>query len=644
MNLSVYKILTYISIAALSICVRVQSRPVLSTMVPPEDETTLSSDESLKEFTQASQKETPLPTVPLQVAVIQVSGYISEKPGSNLLTFSGVDTTNLFDFTETLEHLSLDDQIQAVVFNIDQPVMSWAHVDQLRRAIAGLRKAGKKTYAYVETLSKTDYLFACQCDEIYMTPAGGLFLTGLSGRALYFKNLFDKIGIETDFIQRERYKSAAEPFTHTQPSPEAMEQLNRLFDDLYEHLINSIAKSRNIPTEDVVHCINQGILTPTEAKTYKLIDHVMYRNEFLDHLRKENDTEIQLYPDYGKTDHSSVVTDNPFAILAMLQELFSGPPEPPGDAIAIVYIDGPITTGESSEGISSTTIGARTVRMALTDVRGDDDIKAVIVRIDSPGGSATGSDIIYEAIRQTAEVKPVIISMGSVAGSGGYYVSCGGPTILAEECTITGSIGVIGGKLVIGGLLDKLGITTYVYKRGQNSGIFDIITPFTDPERQKFESYMDFIYELFKTRVTDSRAEKLQDSIDFLAQGKVYTGVEAKELGLIDDLGGLDDAIQLAAQKAGIEEYHIRHLPKPKSLIELLEELLARDEGAGENPAAGMDISVRQNQIPENALELIFKSLNDPQLLRAWQNAMGLLSLLKQEQVLMMMPYEIIIE
>ena len=562
---------------------------------------------------------------PFSVIVLRLGGYITEKPGVNLFSLSQIETQSLSQITDTLNQAAEDEEIGAVLLSFEQPMMSWAQVDELRRLINRLRQAGKKTYAYVESLTQLDYLLACQCDEIIMTPTGHLFLNGLAGRAVYFKDLFDKIGIDADFIQMGRFKSASESLTKNSPSNAEIQQLNQIFDYLYDHLIESIAISRSISTEKVAKIIDQGLFTAEQAQNRALIDRVMYRKDFIQLLAKQANADINLLKNYNQSSQMALNLDNPFAMITVLQEMLSGPPEPAGDAIAVVYVDGPIMLGQSGDGLEGSIVGSRTIRLALAKASADDDVKAVVVRIDSPGGSATASDIIYQAILECAAVKPVIASMASVAASGGYYVACGAPTILAEPSTITGSVGVVGGKIVIGQMLKKLGITSYLFQRGRNADLFSSFRVFTPLERQKLEDFMQQTYEIFKNCVTDSRGARLKDSIENLAQGKIYTGNMAQQLGLIDQIGGLDDAIQLAAQKADIKKYHLRILPKQKNLIELLEDLMAQSKNINDNPAA------------------LLPDFHNIKLKNLLSRTVSLLKILQHEQTLLIMPYEIIL-
>jgi len=578
------------------------------------------------------------------IAVLSLDGYFTEKPGVSFLTLSDVPTTYIGQVTQSLAKAAQDDKVGAVVLNFEQPLLSWAQVDELGRSIRKVSQAGKKTYAYVESPTQLNYLLACQCDQIVMTPTGVIELTGLGGEALYFKNLFDKLGIVADFTHIGQFKSAAETLTESGPTENELTQINSILDSLYEHLLNIVVTSRKISREEAIEILDEGLFTAADAKNAGLIDKIMYRAEFLELLKKNQQGDLQLELNYGETDKKEFKFDNPLALMSIFQEMFGRPQEATGDTIAVLHIDGPITSGESVEGWSGNIVGARTIRMALNEAANDRDIKGIVIRINSPGGSATASDIIYRAIRKAAQAKPVVVSMAGVAASGGYYTACGGPTIMAEACTITGSIGVVGGKVVLGGLLNKIGITSHVYKRGRNADIFSITRPFTVEQRYTLTNIMRDTYDIFKERVTESRGTRLKGPVETLAQGKIYTGLQAMDLGLIDEIGGLTDAVKRVAEQAKIEKYNIRTLPRPKTLMELLDELLAQGENDNDNPTAQIRQLVtrikQEGMLPESPV----KALLGQNMHRIWHDAGCLALLLNQEHTLLILPYELLIQ
>jgi len=576
---------------------------------------------------------------PRVVAVIRLDGVVVESPGEFFLGFSGLGSAPaLVNLLETFEQAARDGQIDAVLLSIEEPVLGWAQVDEVRAGLQRLRQAGKKTYAYAESLEQSGYLVACACDRIVMSPGAELGLTGLAVNAVYFKDLLDKLGLEADFLHLGDSKSAAEPFTRTGPSEAERRQLERLLDDLYGHLVDSIVVGRGLSVSAVRELIDNGPYLAGQARQAGLIDEVLHREAFLKYLEHELGGPVRLRQDYGRRSFAGLRLDNPFAFLAELQRLLAPPPEPAGDVIAVVYIDGPIASGESEAGFGGALIGSRTIRFALNEAGKDPRVKAVVVRINSPGGSATASEVMCDAVRRCAAEKPVVASMGDVAASGGYYVACGAPDILAQATTITGSIGVVGGKIAFGALLDKLGVSAWSAQRGRNADLYSSFRVFNSRERLRLYDLLEQTHAAFKAVVFAARGAKLQGSLEYLAQGQIFSGREAAALGLVDGLGGLQDAIRLAAEKAHVTDYHLRHLPRPKSLAELLDEVLAAAPGGSGSPLAGLaGLSAR---LGEGVVGVGFPG--EGRVRRLAVHVAGMARLWAREDVLAILPYELL--
>ena len=324
---------------------------------------------------------------------------------------------------------------------------------------------------------------------------------------------------------------------------------------------------------------------------------------------------------------------SPFGLFKFWAELLgaSRPVESKKPAIGIVYVEGPIMVGQAASPLLQETVAASSlIRRALDSAANDETIKGVVLRVDSPGGSALASEIILDATRRVKAKKPFVVSMGDIAGSGGYYVACGSDTIFADESTITGSIGVVSGKLAMAGLYDKLGVTFKSYRRGQNAGMLSAADAFTPAERLKMRTWMDEIYGVFKNHVTAIRGNRLKKPIDDLAGGRVYTGKQAMELGLVDRLGTLSDAVKFVACEAKVSDYDVRVIPKPKSFLELLME-----DGADNEPRKGLDV-----MHGPSLLELAQPYLRsiDPSRAGLVRMALGRLELIQREGVVLMMP------
>jgi protease-4 len=481
------------------------------------------------------------------------------------------------DLRETisrLEKASKDKSIAGVVLDIQNPGIGRGKIEELRSAISRTRKAGKKVYAQVETAMPADYLIACACDEIVMPETGIVLLPGIHAEATFYKGLLAKLGIKADFIHMGAYKGAAEPLTREKFSEPVRENMTALIDGLYDEMVTTIVKDRPLSISQAKDVIDRGLLTAKRAKELGLIDRVAYSDTLRKELADVYDAEPLVYvKNYGQ---KKVDTDfsGPMGFFKLMQAMMGGSSttgEKRGKKIAIVYAVGPIMSGKSeSDPFGGQILGSTTIVEALREANEDKQVVAIVLRIDSPGGSALASDLIWHET-QVIE-KPIVASMGDVAASGGYYIAMGADKIVAAPGTVTGSIGVVGGKLAIRGLFEKVGITTETIERGKNSGLFSSSGPFTDSQRAVVTEMMEDVYVQFTTKAAEGRKmpiEKLRE----LAGGRVYTGIQAKENGLVDELGTLHDAIAEAKQLAGLEkdaEVRIEVLPEPTNFFETL--------------------------------------------------------------------------
>ncbi len=381
---------------------------------------------------------------------------------------------------------------------------------------------------------------------------------------------------------------------------------------------------------DVKRLIDVGIFSPKEAIDAKLIDKSLQLDELLDDLEDQYDATTA--EDYGtKSSTSKADLSNPFALFKIFTHASSGSEKTHGKpAIGLILLDGMIVDTEEDGVFEEGTVSPEDIQEAVQAALDDDNIKAVVLRIDSPGGSSLASDIMYDHIRRLADEKPVVVSMGNVAASGGYYVASASPMIFADPGTITGSIGVLGGKPVINGLLQKVGITTWTLERGEMAGMFDLTAPFSPTQRERVLKLMNQIYGTFLDRVLTTRKDKLTKPIDEIAGGRVYSGQRALALGLVDKIGGMTEAVYQAAEQAGVKNYEIRIVPKPKNFIEIMMQNLMSgvDE---ESVAMGQYVS---RMVP---------ALSDPtatRLRRAINRVLLQVRMLRSESVLMLMPYD----
>jgi len=577
------------------------------------------------------------------IAYFRLSGPIVETPSGLELSLGAERPKALAKLIERFDKAAEDKRVAAVLLAIDQPSMGWAQMQELRAAIGRIRQAGKDVFCHIEAPGMKEYLLAAGCSYISIVPTGVIELTGLHTESPYIRNLLDKIGIEPDFEKIGPFKTAAEVLTRTEPSEASKKQINRLLDDVYEQIVETVATSRGLPAGQVRKLIDNGPYPARRALACKLVDAVAYRQELIAKIKDRYGASAVISRDYGTEQPPEIDLSSPFAFFQLLGQMIKQAQKPAKPSIAVVYVDGMLFQGKNQEGLfGDRAVGSTTLRAALNKARTDETIKAVVMRVDSPGGSIVASEIIWHAAKRIAEDgKPFVVSMGNLAGSGGYYIAAGAETIFAEPATITGSIGVLTGKLVTRGLWTKLGVDWYEFKRGQNADLFNTNRPWDDRERQIVRELMEQAYATFTSRVEQGRAGKLRAPLESLAGGRLFTGRQALENGLIDRIGGLADAIRYAADKAGIRDYEIRILPKPKGLLELLMEGLGYGEEDELAASAGKSLPGADAPMIRSALGLIRQL--DPLRARCLLRCLRRIELLGQEPVLAVMPEEILI-
>ncbi len=509
---------------------------------------------------------------PQIVVAITIKGTCPE--GQTPMGLFGEMRQSLPTVIRRIDQAAEDDEVAALWLRLEPLSVGRGKLHELREAIARFRKAGKPAYAELTSADGSQYLLAAACNEIVMPPSGTLIITGVRAEVTFYKGLLDKLGIQFDALQFGKYKGAVEPFTRSELSEPLRESLEALVDDTYEGMVATIATDRSMKDYKVKTLLDDGLFTASAALRAGLIDRVAYADQFREKLKKQLKLdEMELVTNYGKkqldTDFSGMA-----GMMKLMQMLMGQKPSKPKSKlkkIALVYAVGPILEGKSiTDLFGDTAVGSTTMVAALRKADEDPQVVAIVLRIDSPGGSATASDLIW---RETVRIKkPIIASMGDVAGSGGYYIAMGADKILAAPGTVTGSIGVVGGKIVLGGLYEKLGLTTEVISRGKNSGSISSSQPFTPEERKVWLALIKEIYRQFVSKAAQGRKVSYAE-LDKLAQGRVYTGRMAAANGLIDGLGTLRDAIAEAKQAAGLkpdEKVELILLPRPKTIFEQL--------------------------------------------------------------------------
>ncbi|PWU20221.1 MAG: signal peptide peptidase SppA [Verrucomicrobia bacterium] len=567
------------------------------------------------------------------IAVFPMDGPMTEVPADEALEMFGQPGTSLKEFIARLGKAATDQAVKAVVLLPDSAALGPAQIEEVRAAMAVIRKHDKEVYIYGDSLFMGQYALACGGSRISVVPTGLVLFPGLQGSSLHIRGLLDKIGVKPDFMTEGAYKSAAELFMREQPSPEADQMMNWLFDSLYDSFKKLIAEGRKVDESKAKEWLDNGLFTAEQAKAAGLIDAVEQRQDFESMLKEKYGQDVVFDKKYGKKKEADIDFSSPFAFLKIWGQLFSAASKKEAKpAVGIVYVNGPIMTGKGRANPFGASVGAFStdLREALEKAASDNSIKAVVLRVDSPGGSATASEIILDATRRLKAKKPFVVSMGDVAGSGGYYVACAADTIFADETTITASIGVVTGKLVTTDMWKKIGITFKEYKRGQNAGMFSSDEMFTESERARMRSFMDEVYGVFKKHVSDIRGDRLKKPLDDIAGGRVYTGKQALELGLVDRLGTLNDAVTYIAGQAKIKDYDVRVVPEPKNFLEQLMEQISggKDEP---NHVATAETSLLKLAAP-------FLQNLDARRTAAVLSALQRLEILQKEGVALSMP------
>lgn len=579
------------------------------------------------------------------VAVFSI-GKVGETPKDEEFVFGQKPGESLGDLIERMKKAADDKEVKACLLLVENAQFNLSQAEEIRQAVERIKSAGKKVYAHADDLSTMSYALLCGASSVNVVPTGDVWVMGFNAESPYLRGLLDLIGVKPDFITCGAYKSAAEIFMRKGPSEESQQMRSWLLDSLYDSYVKMVAEGRGVSSEKVRGWIDGGPYSAETAKKLGIIDGVMHRQDMVAALKKDCGDEVKFDKKYGKKKKQDVDLSSPFAALKIWAEILSGPKKDKGEkpAVAVVYVEGPIVRGSGVDNPFETdqTAYSTPIRKALDKAAEDDSVKAVVLRVHSPGGSAVASEIILDATKRVKAKKPLVVSMGGVAGSGGYYVACGADTIFADATTITGSIGVVGGKLATTAMWKKIGINWDASKRGDNADMLSSSDVFSDAQRKKLQAWMDEIYSVFKGHVTAVRGDKLKKQIDEIAGGRVYTGRQALELGLVDRIGTLDDAVAFSAKQAKIEKFDVRVIPRPKNFMELLFKDISGqsdDDQVSEDSvslAPARLSAARANPLLTAALPLLEGM--EPQRIQAVRNVLQQLNTLRQEQAVLAMP------
>jgi protease IV len=469
----------------------------------------------------------------LQGPVLEVS-----QPEIPIPLFQTKSPVTVIDVWDLLRKAAVDKRIVAVAFEPAGLEAGWAKLDEIRQALLRFRKSGKPVYCYLRNPGSREYYLATAADKIYMTSEDVLFIKGLRAELMYYKQGLDNLGVQVEVENVGPHKDALDPYSKSAPSPETKATVGAILDQVHNSFLATVAEGRKKKVEEVRQLVDDAPLLGPKAVSAGLVDGLMYENEYLDQLKKrlKQDSLTKLsYRDYMRIPASSVGLDGK-------------------NRIAVISGEGAILRGVSPGGFDETqAIYSTTFTKLLRDVSEDNRVRGVILRVDSPGGDAIASDEILHEVKRLSGKKPLVISMSDVAASGGYYIAMSGDPVLAYPNTITGSIGVIFGKVNLQKLYEKLGINVEIIQRGKNAAIDTSSRPLTEAGRAKLHEGVQAIYRTFLQRVATGRKKKV-DEVEPYAGGRVWMGAAAKQNGLVDQMGGLETAIGLIKQRAKIAE------------------------------------------------------------------------------------------
>lgn len=494
---------------------------------------------------------------------IKLDGILADNTNDDpLAALIGKEEYNLSlkDLLETIHTAKQNDKIAGIYLESGQILAGSANLGAIRNALIDFKKSGKFVVAYADNFSQGGYYLCSIADKIFLNPQGMLTLTGLSSQTTFYKGLLDKLGVEMQIFKVGTYKGAVEPFMLNKLSDANREQILSYMSHIWSNISHDIAEARGITTDSVNRYANEGLAfaDPQKAVDLGFIDELKYKPDVDDFVKN-----------LAGQDKKKLATASISQIKTLRKEINDDTP-----GIAILYAEGEIKPQMPGDiyGIDQCISGK--MAKELIKLKNDDDVKAVVFRVNSPGGSAYISDQIWKQVVELKKVKPIVVSMGDVAASGGYYISCAANKIVAEPNTITGSIGIFGMFPNASGLFDKLSLSTDVVKTNAFADLGDPSRPMTNDEKALIQGFVERGYQTFLTRCAEGRGMTTKE-INAIGQGRVWTGEQAKERGLVDELGGIDTAVKIAAQLANLEKYHISSVSNNKNLLdELLEDKL----------------------------------------------------------------------
>ncbi len=562
------------------------------------------------------------------VRMLELEGTLGEKPSEFGWLLGDAHEPTVRTIVASLLESCSDEQLKGVVVRVKDAELETTQVEEIGKALTALREAGKRVWVFSESYGPAELMLGSYADDVIIQAGGPVMLSGLHMEEYFLADTLAWVGIKADMVQIGDYKGASEQMARNGPSPQWEQNISGLLDGLYGNMRAKLTHGRRLSESQLDEAMGKLWMGEAEeARASGLVDSVIDLPNLESHLQEKLPAPISWGETFGEHHHKDLMSQGgPLGFLSML----SAKPDttPKGPTIAVVHIDGPIVDGDSKLGGlmgGEPSVGSRTIRNALEDILAEDLVKGVVVRINSPGGSATASEVIWQGLRRVAAKKPVWVSVGSMAASGGYYCAVGGDRIYVDPSSIVGSIGVVGGRMSLEGVYEKLKVKVTSRSRGPRADMFRSTGPWTPEELALVRAKMTQTYDLFTTRVTAGR-----QGIDLsrTAEGRLFTGNKAIEMKMADQIGGIDDAIKGLAESLKLDGYDVMDYPGPKGLDELLSNTLG---GFVRAPGAARGAGVSELGAMARAV------IGD----RAWRQLGGPMDAfvqLRDEPVLLVMP------
>ncbi|MDX2018257.1 MAG: signal peptide peptidase SppA [Planctomycetota bacterium] len=568
-------------------------------------------------------------------AVLELDGPVLEAPEGFEWLF-GAEKPLFRQMIESVRE-ARDNDLGGIVVQVKDLQLNGTQIEELGAALRYVREGGTKVHVFAENFGPAELTLGAYADQIVMQSGGSVTLPGMHMEEMFLADTLGWVGVKADFVQVGDYKGASEMFARSAPSPTWDESINTMLDGLYANQRATLKAGRKLDDAGLDAAMKSAWMASGQsAIEAKLIDAQIDLPDLPAHLEKVTGAKVSWAAPIAGEPESSLDMSNPFALLAKLGQQPDNTPT--GPTIAVVHITGSIVDGESSAGGllgGGGSVGSRTIRKALSEIEKEELVKGVVVRIDSPGGSATASEMIWQGLKRVAKTKPVYVSIGSMAASGGYYIAVGGDKVFANPSSIVGSIGVVGGKFVMQGLYDMVKAGVVERSRGPMASMMSTKSVWSPQERELVRQKMTETYDLFASRVSAGRP-----GIDLkkTAEGRLFAGTQARELKMVDEIGGLHDAVTALASKLGLEDYEVRDYPGPRSLDEMLKGFLP---GMASAPVGGASANAANvASIGLAGLEAIM----GPRAFAQVRSQLSALIQMREERVMLVMPRIVVVK